>query len=62
MTVEHAVLKGPPAYTAEERRAWDLFVAGWLARGVATVEGAAEVGDELLSERRKRFGSAGGAP
>jgi len=53
----HTFLKEPPAYTAEERHAWDLYVAGRLSRSDATVSGAAEDADDLLSERRKRFGT-----
>jgi hypothetical protein len=41
--------------TPDEARAWDMYVAGALACPHLRDEGALEVADTLLLERRKRM-------
>lgn len=41
----------------EERRAWDMYVAGVLADTNATKDLAVVTADYVLAERRKRFGA-----
>ena len=46
--------------TPEERHAWDLYAAAALSIKELSVGDATSCADQLLAERRKRFG--GGTP
>lgn len=43
---------------AEERQAWDRYAAASISRGLDCIEDASGCADQMLAERRKRFGGA----